>query len=328
MHISSLSPTVLLRYRRSLSIVLLIVVFVSLLHQSSDGFKEKARLLPAKLLPEKLLPEQLKPASGDKAVPLPSWDQWLKSGSASSMEDHPDASFSMKDSFHIRQKLGHDLNRMFDEYAPPIAKVNKSWAESWPVLPSFQVARNFSEEELARVSKGYLADDGAEEEFKAQQQRFKQAIPSWESMKGACSGRGIVMSAGRADLGRIWPLTLLMLRSLNVTLPIEIWTRNQVEYDITLPMVENMRKELGMAISLHSTSHYMSITWDWVNVGLPMIFKVKALAIVYSSFEEIILLDVDSMPVMDPQLLFETEWAKTGLIQWPVSCTVRREEVD
>ena len=153
-------------------------------------------------------------------------------------------------------------------------------------------------------------------EFKTQQQLLIKAIPPWEKVSKAYSGRGVVISAGAKHLERVWPNTVLMLRSLGSKLPVEVWTKDREEYDQTLPIVHQMRTELDIAISVHTIADFIPVVfgiWD-----LPGIFKVKPLSLMFSSFDETILLDVDSVPVLDPNFLFESEEAKFGLLQWPV----------
>ena len=84
-------------------------------------------------------------------------------------------------------------------------------------------------------------------------------------------------------------------------------------------MADQLRTELGMTISVHALSDYMSIVWELVSIS--EIYKVKALSLLLSSFEEAILFDSDSVPVMDPEVLFDSEEGRSGLIQWPVSNT-------
>jgi hypothetical protein len=181
----------------------------------------------------------------------------------------------------------------------------------------FQLKKTYDYDEVFKASQGFFAKDESYTAFKTQQQALLKAIPTWNDVSEGYSGRGIVISAGVSYLERVWPNVVLMLRALNNTLPIELWTKDQIEYDGTLRILQDIQKELKINISLHTLPDYMDI--DWNNGSLPAVFKVKALSLLYSSFEEVILLDADSIPVRDPKLLFDLEEAKSGLIQWPVS---------
>jgi alpha 1,2-mannosyltransferase len=184
-------------------------------------------------------------------------------------------------------------------------------------MPLYELDKKYDYNQIAAASANFFLDDADFESFKRQQQTMMQAVPSWETVSWAYSGRGIVICAGAQALERVWPNTVLMLRSINSSLPIEVWTKDQEEYDRTLPLVDQMQAELGFTISVHTLSDYMSIVWRIF--PLSEIFKVKALALLFSSFEEVILFDSDSIPVMDPIVLFDMEEAESGLIQWPVS---------
>jgi len=183
-------------------------------------------------------------------------------------------------------------------------------------MAPFQINKQYDYDEVVIASENFFEDEYYPV-FRTQQQSLMRAIPAWAAVSTAYSGRGIVISAGANHLNRVWPNVVLMLRSLNCSLPVEVWTKDQEEYDQTIPLVHQMRTELKIAISLHAISDYISVVWSMTD--LPTIFKVKALALLFSSFEETILLDADSIPVMDPTVLFESEEGKSGLIQWPVS---------
>lgn len=231
-----------------------------------------------------------------------------------------DAQFDINQSESFRKELGKDLVNLFDQYRPPISEINPAWWEKWPTMPPLEVTKKYNYSEVVEASQHFFLDDEFETTFKTQQQALMTAIPTWETVKSAYSGRGIVISAGSSHLTRVWPHVVLMLRDLNSTLPIEVWTKDQEEYDNTAPMVLQLRNELNISISVHTITDYMPVVW--LDFDMPGIFKVKALALICSSFDEVILFDADSMPVMDPTVLFDSEQGKSGLIQWPVSNSI------
>jgi hypothetical protein len=245
-------------------------------------------------------------------VKLPDVPGWL--GNASPWSKGEPA---LPDSMNGRQRLGNEIHGLFTEYPPSIAGISKSFIVKWPTMKAFELGKKYDYNEVAAASQDFFVDEAAYDEFKAQQQVLMEAIPKWDAVSAAYSGRGIVICAGSQSLARVWPNAVLMLRSLNCTLPIEVWTKDQEEYQRTLPVVEQMRTELQMEISAHSLSDYIHIVWK--PFPLSEIFKVKALALLFSSFEEVVLFDSDSIPVMDPAILFDSEEAESGLIQWPVS---------
>ena len=254
--------------------------------------------------------------SGSK---LPKLSEWLGSGQPGMASEKSDGKLSADASFSARQQLGSDIQRLFVDYEPSADAVNQTFLEKWPTMAEFQLNKKFNYDEIAKASTNFFVDDEASESFKKQQQELMDAIPSWASVSKAFSGRGVVICAGSYDLSRIWPNVALMMRSLGSSLPIEVWTKDEEEYNRTLPMADQLRTELGMTISVHALSDYMSIVWELVSIS--EIYKVKALSLLLSSFEEAILFDSDSVPVMDPEVLFDSEEGRSGLIQWPVSNT-------
>jgi hypothetical protein len=289
------------RFRKSLYIALILLVIVALL-RSRGTLDAHLRQTP-----------KLVVTYGDPKVPELS--EWLASASAWTTDDKSDTNFKIRESFRVRQDLGRNLTSLFDQYRPPISSINQTFLEKWPPMTGFQVDKKYDQDEIAAAGEGFFSEDGSYAVFREQQQSLMRAIPTWETVSTAYSGRGIVISAG-ARLTRVWPNVVLMLRSLGSTLPVEVWTKDQEEYDLMLPLAHQMRTELKIAVSVHTLSDYIPVVWDLTNVF--RIFKVKALVLLFSSFEEAILLDADSVPVMDPNILFDSVEGKSGLIQWPV----------
>lgn len=239
---------------------------------------------------------------------LPKLLEWL---------GNSDSKLNTDDSFIARKQLGNNIHSLFTKFRPPTSRVNKTFLEKWPPMASFQLKKKYDYSQVVAASANFFLDDAAYDSFRTQQQAIMEAIPKWESVSRGYSGRGVVVCAGSVDLERVWPNVALMLRSLESSLPIEVWTKDQEEYDRTLSLVDDIKSELKISISAHNLADYIPIVWT----GMPMsqIFKVKALALLFTSFEEVMLFDSDSIPVMDPDVLFDSDKAKSGLIQWLVS---------
>ena len=246
---------------------------------------------------------------------LPNLSGWLGSSPAGT-----DARLGLQDSVNARQRLGKDINTLFAEYHPSTTVINQTFLESWPTLQPFELDKTYDYSQVAAASENFFLDDAARDAFEKQQQELMKAIPTWTTVSSAYSGRGVVICAGSRSLERIWPNVVLMLRSLKSTLPIQVWTKDQEEHDQTQPLVEQMQNDLKMTISVHTTSDYLTVNWNMYQIS--EIFKVKALALLFSSFEEVVLFDSDSVPVIDPIVLFDSDAGKSGLIQWPVSNTL------
>ena len=124
--------------------------------------------------------------------------------------------------------------------------------------------------------------------------------------------RGIVTTAGGKHLP-ILAISLRMLRRTGSTLPVEVLMASRDEYepatcDVILP-------------SLGATCVVLSDILD--AVPLPSNYDIKKyqykiFSILFSSFEDVMLLDSDAFPVHDPATLFSTEpFLSKGLVLWP-----------
>ena len=122
-------------------------------------------------------------------------------------------------------------------------------------------------------------------------------------------GRGIILCGGGLRyFPGVW-ITLNMLRRLGCALPVEIWHLGRTECEprmraLTSPLgakwidAEEMRKR-----------HPARRLGGW---------ELKAYALLHCPFKEVLLLDADNVPVVNPEFLFETpEFEQRGAILWP-----------
>lgn len=120
------------------------------------------------------------------------------------------------------------------------------------------------------------------------------------------SGRGIVTSGGGA---KYFPLAYAMvytLRKLDCTLPVELWHLGAAE------MTDEMRlaiEPLGVLVK------------DCMKAPLPRIlagWESKPHSIMHSSFSEVLYLDADNLPAVDPSHLFDDPtYRQLGAMFWP-----------
>jgi alpha 1,2-mannosyltransferase len=122
--------------------------------------------------------------------------------------------------------------------------------------------------------------------------------------------RGIVSTAGGSYLV-VFVISLRMLRRTGCTLPVEVFLANLDEYethicDVVLP-------------TLHAKCIVLSHILDAVPAMVEISrYQYKIFSILFSSFEEVLLLDSDAFPVRDPAVLFNSEpFNSTGLVLWP-----------
>ncbi|EGZ18997.1 hypothetical protein PHYSODRAFT_499480 [Phytophthora sojae] len=105
--------------------------------------------------------------------------------------------------------------------------------------------------------------------------------------------------------------TIRTLRDvLGCRLPIEIWFRP-----------DEMRKSpegLEPLTSLSRSDTGEGLTFREINDTKAIRFNTKIYAIYHSTFDKLLFLDADNVPVKDPTYLFETpEFVKTGTVFWP-----------
>lgn len=135
---------------------------------------------------------------------------------------------------------------------------------------------------------------------------FIQTIPPYP---GGCSGRGIVIpSGGMGHFPGAW-VCLRLLRDLGCELPIQLWHLGQPVCDERMAaLVKPFGVECVDAYDVqkrHSTKIF--------NAG-----ELKLNAMVNDAFKEVLWLDADTVPVINPEFLFETpQFRETGAIVWP-----------
>jgi alpha 1,2-mannosyltransferase len=138
-----------------------------------------------------------------------------------------------------------------------------------------------------------------------------------EEVKKLYAGTGIVTVAGGEFFGPSI-VGIRMLRQTGSTLPVEVFLANWEEYEPQL--CEEVYPSLNarcIVISDYATPENEKERVD----GIPEIthFQLKALALLLSSFQQILYLDSDSIPLLDPQseLFSRPPYTHTGFVGWP-----------
>lgn len=122
---------------------------------------------------------------------------------------------------------------------------------------------------------------------------------------GLYSGRGIVMLAGGRYSGYA-ATGLGMLRELGSTLPVEVWMKDHNEEK---PGWCDELEQEGMAC--RRMSDYMDVSF--MKHG----YQLKINSILLSSFEEVLFLDADNVPVRNPDGVFDSKnYSDTGVVLW------------
>lgn len=128
-------------------------------------------------------------------------------------------------------------------------------------------------------------------------------LPSYP--EGVFSGRGIVMLAG-GQYSDYAATGLGMLREINCRLPIEVWMKDEKEEKAG--WCDELRDE-GMVC--RRVSDYMDVS------KLEHGYQLKISSILFSSFEQILFLDGDNIPVRKPDGVFDSKsFMDTGVVLW------------
>jgi alpha 1,2-mannosyltransferase len=147
--------------------------------------------------------------------------------------------------------------------------------------------------------------------------RMREAHSNFVSdMKGVASmpyepgARGIVLTGGLNQLP-VLVISVRMLRRTGSDLPVEVFVADDSEWDDQICNV--VLPSLNAKCLLFSDIFHAASTGVAINR-----FQFKVMAILFSSFEEVLLLDSDAFPIHNPLPLFDEEPFKSnGLIVWP-----------
>lgn len=121
--------------------------------------------------------------------------------------------------------------------------------------------------------------------------------------------RGIVICGGGIKYGTCAYVLVRLLRALGCALPIEVWSLNDDEYD---PQWAELVEPFGVtcinALDIQKYHPHPRLK-GW---------QLKPYAILHSGFREVLSLDADNNPVIDPTFLFDRwEYQEAGAIFWP-----------
>ena len=123
-------------------------------------------------------------------------------------------------------------------------------------------------------------------------------------------GRGIVMAAGGPrHFTNAWVTLNVLRRVVGCTLPVQLWYLGPDE--LSPQMIELLRPLDVACVDAFAVRecHLVRRLGGW---------ECKPYAIIHSPFREVLWLDADNTPLVDPSFLFaEPEHARTGAIFWP-----------
>jgi alpha 1,2-mannosyltransferase len=137
----------------------------------------------------------------------------------------------------------------------------------------------------------------------------KEGRPTQKGVEGVFRGEGVVTVAGGEYFGPAI-VGIHMLRRTGSNLPVEAFVANIGEYE----------QEVCETILPKLNARCIVLT-DFIDTASFEIthYQLKALAILFSSFNHVLYLDSDSIPLVDPQTEFfaKEPYTSKGLVNWP-----------
>lgn len=125
------------------------------------------------------------------------------------------------------------------------------------------------------------------------------------------NGRGIVICAGGPRyFACAWVLIQQLREKLQCSLPIQVWYAGPRELDDRMIALLEAIAGVECKDATRITGHErIESCGGWA---------LKPFALINSPFREVLLLDADNLPLMDPEFLFDDpHFAETGAIFWP-----------
>lgn len=184
------------------------------------------------------------------------------------------------------------LRDIFDAHPPQPLTLKKETFKTAEQFPDIDLIKNHTALSLADAEATRLSHV-----------EVIKKLPSYPA--SVFSGRGIIMLAG----GRYSDYAatgLGMLREINCRLPIEVWMKDEKEEKAG--WCDELRDE-GMVC--RRVSDYMDVSK--IEHG----YQLKISSILFSSFEQILFLDGDNIPVTKPDKVFDSKgFIDTGVVLW------------
>lgn len=153
-----------------------------------------------------------------------------------------------------------------------------------------------------------LLNENDRNEMQAAHESFVHDVQHTKALRPAHTPgtRGLVSTAGGSYLP-VFLSSLRMLRRVGSMLPVEVYMKDSSEYekhicDEILPKLNARCLVLSEVVGKETIAHY----------------QLKAFAVLFSSFEEVLWMDADCFPLYKPEEIFNADpFQSTGLITWP-----------
>ncbi|CDR41143.1 CYFA0S06e02564g1_1 [Cyberlindnera fabianii] len=205
-----------------------------------------------------------------------------------------------------------EANHISQQFYTPLLRLMNAKKDSIPKLSLTRRATDdkgsvFTKEKLLE----YLVIDTDDiPRLKDIHQEIYDALPD-KFPKGLYKGTGIVLIGG-GQYSWLSLLSIKSVRSFGCQLPIEMIIPTEEEYEHDL--CEEILPALGGSCVLLYNVLGEEVMKEIEFKG----YQYKSLALIASSFEEVLLLDSDNVLVHNPEAFFEMEpFTSTGMVTWP-----------
>lgn len=215
--------------------------------------------------------------------------------------------------FYDRQPRFRDrFYLLLSEHAPQCAPLELSESAGWPRYNA--VVGTPRENHIDKADEILQPMQTAHDGFVRAMRNSNLEVPY------IVSTEGIVSAAG----GKYMPtfmVTLRLLRRTGCTLPVELFVKDQTEYEphiceVVLPGLNARCVILSEVMGLEAPKNTQKKEKE--DGRTIEHYQLKSFAVLFASFEKVIWLDADCIAVHDPTSLLTSEpFTSTGLVTWP-----------
>lgn len=165
------------------------------------------------------------------------------------------------------------------------------------------------------LSKATISDK-AYNEFKTKHKRLLQEIPSEIPTTAYKPGSNGIVFVGGGRYSWLSYLSLLGLRETGSKLPVEIIMPKYVDYEEEIEFCNEILPKLNAKCVIIPDIFGPSVMAKWNNKIKS--YQFKSLALMVSSFQNVLLLDSDNIVIENPDPFFNSDlFHKYGMITWP-----------
>ncbi|CAN3355917.1 alpha-1,2-mannosyltransferase Mnn2p [Diutina catenulata] len=170
--------------------------------------------------------------------------------------------------------------------------------------------------DLSKVAldENYEIEDEIVSDFKRKHELFMGIFPTELSPYAYKEGSSGIVIIGGGKYSWLGYMALKNLRNLGSALPVEFILPTSNDYDLEKHLCENILPKLNAKCVLVSEilGPLVSKSWKFKS------YQYKSLALVASSFQNVLMLDSDNFVMCNPDYLLKSElFREKGLITWP-----------